>query len=263
MEKPIKMIITDLDQTLLNNEKKITKYTESILQNCRNKGIIIAFATARPLRAVKIFFNSIEPNALIYHSGTVVLVDNKQVFQCGIERGIVKNILEKIINDNPEANLSIESNDEIYVNFNLSKYWNDTDLEYENLNMENLPQNNIEKIIIGLDTVCNIDEIKYDLPKELYLETSEGKIGIIMNKNATKWNGIKILMEHYQIDAGNIIAFGDDYMDLEMIRNCGIGVAMENGIIEVKNAAKYICGKNDEDGVAKWIEDNILKNGLS
>jgi hydroxymethylpyrimidine pyrophosphatase-like HAD family hydrolase len=43
-----------------------------------------------------------------------------------------------------------------------------------------------------------------------------------------------------------------------MIKNCGIGVAMENGLEEIKNNAKYICGKNNEDGIAKWIEENIL-----
>jgi len=40
--------------------------------------------------------------------------------------------------------------------------------------------------------------------------------------------------------------------------NCGIGVAVSNAVEEVKKAAKYICGSNDEDGVAKWIEEHIL-----
>jgi hydroxymethylpyrimidine pyrophosphatase-like HAD family hydrolase len=43
-----------------------------------------------------------------------------------------------------------------------------------------------------------------------------------------------------------------------MIENCGIGVAMENGNERIKNKAKYICKNNNEDGIAKWIEENIL-----
>jgi hydroxymethylpyrimidine pyrophosphatase-like HAD family hydrolase len=43
-----------------------------------------------------------------------------------------------------------------------------------------------------------------------------------------------------------------------MVRNCGIGIAVENGIDEIKNIAKEICGTNENDGVARWIEKNIL-----
>lgn len=55
-----------------------------------------------------------------------------------------------------------------------------------------------------------------------------------------------------------IAAFGDDMNDLEMVRNCGIGVAVRNAVEEVKRSADYICGSNDDDGVAKWIEEFIL-----
>jgi hydroxymethylpyrimidine pyrophosphatase-like HAD family hydrolase len=43
-----------------------------------------------------------------------------------------------------------------------------------------------------------------------------------------------------------------------MIQKCGIGVAMGNGTAEIKNAAKYVCGTNNEDGVGKWIEEHLL-----
>jgi len=43
-----------------------------------------------------------------------------------------------------------------------------------------------------------------------------------------------------------------------MIANCGIGVAVDNAIEEVKSVARYICGKNDSDGVAKWLEEYVL-----
>ena len=55
-----------------------------------------------------------------------------------------------------------------------------------------------------------------------------------------------------------VAAFGDDINDLEMVRNCGIGVAVGNAIETVKAAAKYICDINNNDGVAKWLEEYIL-----
>ena len=54
------------------------------------------------------------------------------------------------------------------------------------------------------------------------------------------------------------MAFGDGANDLKMIRSVGIGVAMSNGIEEVKEAADYIALSNDEEGVARFIEEYVL-----
>jgi hydroxymethylpyrimidine pyrophosphatase-like HAD family hydrolase len=56
----------------------------------------------------------------------------------------------------------------------------------------------------------------------------------------------------------DIIAFGDDYNDMEMLKNCGVGVAVANACDEAKSAADYVCGSNDEDGAANWLEINML-----
>ena len=77
-------------------------------------------------------------------------------------------------------------------------------------------------------------------------------------KNATKFNGVRILAEHYDIPLSDIVSFGDDFNDVEMLRECGIGVAMSNAISECKTVADYICDDCDNDGVAKWLEDRIV-----
>ncbi|MDR1219408.1 MAG: HAD family hydrolase [Treponema sp.] len=60
------------------------------------------------------------------------------------------------------------------------------------------------------------------------------------------------------IELSEIAAFGDDYIDIEMIKKCGTGVAMGNGMKELKEIAKYICESNNESGVGRWLEKNIL-----
>jgi len=54
------------------------------------------------------------------------------------------------------------------------------------------------------------------------------------------------------------VSFSDDYNDFDMIRECGIGVAVINALDEVKAVANYICDANENDGVAKWLEENVL-----
>jgi hydroxymethylpyrimidine pyrophosphatase-like HAD family hydrolase len=75
---------------------------------------------------------------------------------------------------------------------------------------------------------------------------------------ADKWTGIKALAEHIGLDQQNIAAFGDDFNDVHMLKQCGTGVAVANAIDEAKAAADYICDINDNDGVAKWIEAQLL-----
>ena len=56
-----------------------------------------------------------------------------------------------------------------------------------------------------------------------------------------------------------MVAFGDDFNDIGMLQFCGKGIAMKNAIPEVKAIADEICLSNEEDGVAKWITENLKK----
>ncbi len=72
-------------------------------------------------------------------------------------------------------------------------------------------------------------------------------------------HGTIVLADHYyDIGIDSVVAFGDDINDQEMVKNSGIGVAVANAIDEVKAVADYICDSNDNDGVAKWLEKNVL-----
>lgn len=55
-----------------------------------------------------------------------------------------------------------------------------------------------------------------------------------------------------------MVAFGDDFNDIGMLKLCGKGIAMENAIQQVKDIADEICPSNENDGLAKWIEKHCL-----
>jgi hydroxymethylpyrimidine pyrophosphatase-like HAD family hydrolase len=80
-----------------------------------------------------------------------------------------------------------------------------------------------------------------------------------MNRNATKLNAIKTLTDHWGISLDDVAAFGDDRNDVEMLKECGVGVAVGNAIQEAVNAADAITDTNDNDGVARYIEANLLQ----
>ena len=78
---------------------------------------------------------------------------------------------------------------------------------------------------------------------------------------ADKGHSLLILADKLGIDPQEVMSFGDNDNDLEMIRFSGMGVAMKNAIPEILEAADYVTDSNDQDGVAKAIEKFVLKDG--
>jgi 5-amino-6-(5-phospho-D-ribitylamino)uracil phosphatase len=256
MKKDIRMIVTDLDRTLLRVDKTISSHTATALRNCQKRGIKVVFATARPKRTITHFFENIPADAVILHNGAVIYSGAVQLWHCGISSELTSEILGFIVRDCPKATLSVEIDDILYANFDVSTIWDYTKATLTDFS--DLPDKPAEKIIVCISSAEDIKSFLKYLPPELYIEINDVKLGLIMNRGATKQAAVKLLADSFGIGLHETVAFGDDYNDLNMLKECGIGVAMENALPEVKAAADYICGTNDEDGVAKWIEEYIL-----
>ncbi len=76
--------------------------------------------------------------------------------------------------------------------------------------------------------------------------------------SATKERAIEAIATDTGIAPAQMIAFGDDYVDIGMLRLCGCGVAMGNAVAAVRQAADDVTGTNDADGVAAYLERRLL-----
>ncbi len=253
---PIKMIVTDLDQTLLRTDKTISDYTVDVFNRCRQRGIKVVFASARPKRTVKHFFDNINADAVILHNGAVTYVEDMLLHSCGIASDIKNNILLSINRDYPDATISVEINDVFYANFDVSSVWKNT--QAIRTDFTDLPDDPADKIIVGVSSADDIKNLSIYLPDDLYIEMNDGKLGLIMHSGATKQSAVGIVADYFCCDMNEIVAFGDDYNDIGMLRECGVGVAMGNALDEVKVVADHICKTNDDDGVARWLDENVL-----
>ena len=252
----IQMVITDLDRTLLKTDKTISDYTANILCRLRDKGIKLVFATARPQRTVKQFLGDVATDALILHNGALVYTGDKLLARYGIGARVKDQVLQALHRDYPDTTISVEIGDLNYANFDMKAVW-----EYDEgviSDFTDLPNEPADKIIVGVSSHKDISRFATYLPHELYIQMCDGNLGLIMHKSATKWTAIGDVSAYFGIPAAQAVAFGDDYNDITMLQGCGIGVAVENAIDEVKAAADIICGSNDDDGVARWLEANLL-----
>ena len=247
----IKMIVTDLDRTLLKNDKSISTYTENVIKQLRNRGILFVVATARPIRAVKTFLPRINYDAAIFHNGAVVMDHETLLKNLGVKNP--GKIVNAILDDNPDYKIAVESNDVMYSNFNAEEIWPGIDY-IKTSDFKELENSYAEKVIVDAHSIDEMNKLMKYMVDDLYMLPSENRIITIHNIQSTKMNGIKTLAEHYNISPSQIVSFGDDYNDIDMLDSCGIGVAVENALPEVKKAAKEITESNEQDGVAKWLE---------
>jgi hydroxymethylpyrimidine pyrophosphatase-like HAD family hydrolase len=81
----------------------------------------------------------------------------------------------------------------------------------------------------------------------------------IFSAKASKQNAVNYLRNTYDFE--RVVGFGDNLNDLPMFAACDVKIAVKNAKPEVKAAADYICGANDDDGVVKWLEDSYIQNG--
>lgn len=252
----IRMIVTDLDGTFLRNDKTASDHTLEVVEKVREKGVIFAVATARPIRSVVERLPFIKFDVGIFHNGAVIRTPDGDIGGMGIENPDV--IARNILREYPEACISVESDDVLYCNFDSRRIWpvepyTPTD------DFACMAGKVADKIIIEAHSREEMEKYTRFMPDYAYAVLSEKRIAMIMNSRATKINAIRAVAEKYGIDMAEVAAFGDDYNDIDMLKGAGVGIAMGNALPEVKAVADEVCESNMDDGEAKWIEENMLK----
>lgn len=248
----MKAIITDLDRTLLRTDKSVSEYTCAVLKKCRDRGMLIMAATARPERAILTYQRQVGFDAVTTLNGARIILSDK-VMENGIAPHSAEDILKKVTAI-PNVTLSMETGDGIYANVSIPE-WNAIVFEgFPALPTESI----IYKILLSSEGNTIQPEVEKALTPDTYMTVAEGKLIQIMGTAATKWNGIKAMLKAVGIDESEAVYFGDDNDDIEPIKNCGTGVAVSNAIPEVLAIADFVTESNDMDGVARYIEKNLL-----
>ena len=263
MNNNIKLIATDLDGTLLNDNTKITDYNKTILKKLMDNGIEIVIATGRPISSMDFYYKELQNNSesIVFNGAMVVNKSFNCIFSSPLENSIVSNIInlykEKYVND---TSLNIYSIKEYIVakdNFKFQTHTEKIDIKNKVIGLENFNNNmEVQKMIILGENNILID-IKKDIDNLFTVHTSfsDPHYLEILSANSNKANALKWLCHKKGIDRENVIAFGDNYNDIEMIEFAGIGVAMGNAEDILKQRADYLADTNNDNGVGIFLKD--------
>ena len=251
----IKMIVTDLDGSLLRDDKTISERSLSALKKCRETGIKIAYATGRGISAETLAPSEFFDGYVRMNGATANLsVCKTLIYSRLLPIHKVRDLL--IEADNIGVKIAVEVSGMNYSNFNITEQWAGA-LQYEIADFNTLDIE-IEKIFAVADTPQAVELFKSKMPRDTNLYISRDGFAMLMHEEARKSNAISALASHWGISPAGIIAFGDDANDIDLFQYVGTAVAMGNGLDEVKAVADYICDTNENDGIGKWLERNVL-----
>ena len=253
MKHTIKMIVTDLDGTLLRSDSSISEYTKAVFKRCQDFGIKIAYATGRGGGIEHVAPASLF-DATVTSNGVTAQIGSELVYNRPIPYLAARPIL--IACGERALKCGAHTSDMHYAAFPLSDIWP----SFKNFEVVDFStfEHDVQKIWVYNATADDIAFINSQLSDELYMVMAMDSYAMIMHKDATKAKATAELASVWGIAAHEIAAFGDDLNDVDMLSYAGVAVAMGNALPEVKAVSDHICLSNDEDGLAKWLEEHIL-----
>lgn len=257
-----KAVFLDLDGTLLDEEKNISKENKDAIKYAKSKGAYVCICSGRQIDIAKGFKEEAGADRyLIFSNGAGIYdCENNQLLYTSL---VPKEVGYNIHNYVLEKGVFIRVDTKYGSYINDEKYMVNTEVIFEEAEEQYFyEENEVLQISIGAESEEIIDNISEEIKTNMgNLVKIENRYSLflnehtvwfinVINKLASKGNAISGLCKYLKIDEKDVIACGDDLNDISMMKEVGLGVAMGNAVDAVKKEAKEITKTNIENGVA-------------
>ncbi len=260
------VLAVDLDDTLLADDGTISPRTMAALDSWQTAGRRIVVATGRPPRSAKLVHPYLNGLPMICYNGAWIELQGNVLFQATIPVDDARWIVGAIQSGAPGCRLGVEIDDALYINREAQRPG--AHVVSDVLAHTDRPA---AKILISLEELDEANPLSLNgravvgKPSETLLRglppTSRALISPkfdlvqVIPCGASKAAALRWLLDRWGVGMEEVISFGDDVNDVEMVAEAGLGVAMSNAVPEVKAAADRMTVSNEEDGVAVVLEE--------
>lgn len=261
----IKLIATDMDGTLLNEQGCLSYEIFHIIKKLKEKDILFATASGRQYYNLENKFSPVKDDIIyIAENGCYVVNKGTEISSNYLDKKIVKALIHTarkvdgidIVLCGKKA-AYIEKDSKEFIN-EVEKYY----YRYEIVEDLNKVEDDILKFTLFDPKGPEINSNKVFKPlfeDKLFVVVS-GKVWLdIINKDINKGIAIKQLQKKYNIKPEETMVFGDYFNDIDMLQSAYHSYAMDNAPEEVKKHARFIAKSNRENGVIDVIKSLVLK----
>lgn len=267
-----KMIVLDIDGTLTNSQKEVTSATRQALDAARDRGHIVALASGRPTGGLRMMTEALDFKK---YGGYIMSYNGACVTNTETGEAVFKNPLPDYVvpwmchyAQDHGLGMCTYIGEELLSGAHVDRY-----IEQETRinqfvrrqvdDFTPLMRTDFYKVLLTGTPMLAAEHEKrlaHRFIGRLSVYRSEPYFIEVMNRGVSKADAIAGLLERLHMEREDVIACGDGFNDVSMIRYAGLGVAMGNAQDAVKAEADVVTLTNDEDGLVPIIEKYLLSD---
>jgi Cof subfamily protein (haloacid dehalogenase superfamily) len=262
-----KAICSDIDGTLLNSERDLSPRLKSVIKKLPPEFPLILASSRMPdaMRHLILDLGK-HPQSLIAYNGGYVLSSEGEVLEdVSIPVGLVEKILR--LTEKTEIHVSLYQGENWYEE--KDDYWSQREIKntkvqctwmrgMDVVELWTKGNSGAHKVMCmgsSQDISWLFGELHWEHAKDLHLYRSSDTYLEIAPRSISKATGLKKILAHeFDFGIDSVVAFGDNYNDIDLLQSVGWGVAVSNARPEVKAVAKEVTLHHKEDGVAATLE---------
>lgn len=255
-----KMVICDFDKTLVDDDLAIPISTVLTIDEIRRKNYKFVVATSRGINYILEYIKDVNfIDYIISLNGSYIydVINEKIIYEKSITKTVLKKIISKykknykicLYTDHSKCVLENASNDEIIIR-DINDFLKNNKIYKAEIHTKTSKQRK--------DLKNQIDDMNLNISTNLQEYAKEDYLVEFTANSISKYTASIRIAKKEKIKNEEIIAIGDNYNDIELIKNVGYGVSMDNAIKEVKKIAQKNTTSNNEKGVEKVLKEIFI-----